>query len=45
MGIFKSDFRLYVHGERVMLMGARLFQGQVTNVQTMGGGFAAVSIR
>jgi len=45
MGVFKSDFRLYVHGERVMLMGARLFQGQVTNMQTMGGGFAAVSIR
>lgn len=44
LGVFKSDYRLYVHDEGVMLMGARLFQGQVTNSQTLGGGFAAVAI-
>jgi hypothetical protein len=41
---FKYDLRFFVYGDQVLLVGARVFQGQVTNFQTMGGGFAPVSI-
>jgi 3',5'-cyclic AMP phosphodiesterase CpdA len=42
--LFKYDLRFYVYGTDILLVGARLFQGQVTNFQTAGGGFAPVRI-
>lgn len=42
--LFKYDLRFFVYGETVLLVGARLFQGQVTNFQTPGGGFAPIAI-
>jgi len=41
-GPFKADVRVYVHQGVVVAVGGRLFRGQVTNAQTMGGGFALV---
>jgi len=38
----KTDFRLYVYRDRILGVTARLYQGQVTNLRTPGGGFAAV---
>lgn len=38
----KLDIRAYVVDERVVLLGARLYQGQTTNFRTPGGGFATV---
>lgn len=39
---FKTDLRLYVYRNRLLGIGARLYQGQVTNLRTAGGGFAPV---
>jgi hypothetical protein len=38
----KADIRNYVYDGRVQLLAARLYQGQTTNMRTMGGGFAPV---
>ncbi len=38
----KLDLRAYVVEERVVLLAARLYQGQTTNFRTPGGGFATV---
>lgn len=38
----KVDVRLYAYAGRTMLAAARLYQGQATNFQTPGGGFAPV---
>ena len=38
----KFDLRFYVYRDKIQLVGARLFQGQVTNFQDPGGGFAPV---
>jgi hypothetical protein len=38
----KLDVRAYVVEGRVVLLGARLYQGQTTNFRTPGGGFATV---
>ncbi|MGQ9424322.1 hypothetical protein ACXYTJ_00050 [Gilvimarinus sp. F26214L] len=38
----KVDVRLYTYGSEVLLMAARLYQGQTTNFRTEGGGFAPV---
>jgi hypothetical protein len=38
----KLDVRAYVVEWRVVLLAARLYQGQTTNFRTPGGGFAAV---
>lgn len=38
----KSDIRLYTYDGEVLLMAARLYQGQTTNFRTQGGGFAPV---
>lgn len=43
--MLKTDFRLYVYRDRVLGVTARLYQGQVTNMRTPGGGFAPVHIR
>lgn len=40
----KTDFRLYVYRSRVLGVAARLYRGQVTNLRTAGGGFAAVRL-
>jgi len=39
---FKYDLRCYAYGEKLQLIIARLYQGQTTNLQTPGGGFAVV---
>ncbi len=41
---FKIDFRLFVYRDHLLGVGARLYQGQVTNLRTAGGGFAPVRI-
>lgn len=41
---FKADLRLYVYRNRLIGVGARLYQGQVTNLRTEGGGFAPVRL-
>ena len=41
---FRYDLRFFVYGEEVLMVAARLFQGQVTNFQTPGGGFAPVTV-
>ena len=38
----KVDIRNYTYDGRVMLVAARLYQGQTTNFRTPGGGFAPV---
>lgn len=38
----KMDVRLYTYQGNLLLVAARLYQGQVTNFRTPGGGFAAV---
>ena len=43
--MLKTDFRLYVYRDRVLGVTARLYQGQVTNMRTPGGGFAPGHIR
>ncbi|MCK5826030.1 MAG: hypothetical protein KAG93_03280 [Desulfuromusa sp.] len=41
---FKVDLRLFVYRDHLLGVGARLYQGQVTNLKTVGGGFAPVKI-
>ena len=36
----KTDVRLYVYDGQILLIAARLYQGQTTNFRTPGGGFA-----
>ncbi len=40
--ILKVDLRNYVYDGEVLLIAARLYQGQTTNFRTPGGGFAPV---
>ena len=40
----KADFRLFTYRDRILCAAARLYQGQVTNMRTPGGGFAAVRL-
>jgi len=42
--VLKSDVRCYVYEGNVLLIAARLYQGQTTNFRTMNGGFAQVRI-
>ena len=41
---FKTDFRLFAYKNRLLGIAARLYRGQVTNLRTEGGGFAAVRV-
>lgn len=41
-GEWRYDIRFYVYQDEIQLVIARLYQGQVTNFSTPGGGFAAV---
>jgi hypothetical protein len=38
----KLDVRCYVYGGQILLLGARLYHGQTTNMRTEGGGLASV---
>lgn len=40
----KMDVRLYTYDSQVLLVAARLYQGQTTNFRTLGGGFAPVFV-
>jgi hypothetical protein len=40
----KMDVRLFTYEGRLLLMAARLYQGQTTNFRTVGGGFAPVFV-
>ena len=40
----KMDVRLYTYDGQVLLVAARLYQGQITNFRTPGGGFAPVFV-
>ncbi len=41
----KMDVRAYSYSGKVQLLAARLYQGQITNFRTSGGGFAPVFIQ
>ncbi|MDT8440067.1 MAG: hypothetical protein RQ723_00225 [Desulfuromonadales bacterium] len=43
-GPMKTDLRLYAYRDRLLGITARLYRGQVTNMRTPGGGFAAVQL-
>ena len=40
----KMDIRLYTYAGQVLLIAARLYQGQTTNFRTPSGGFAPVFV-
>lgn len=40
----KFDVRAYAHRDEVLLLGARVYQGQVTNLRSPGGGFSAICV-
>lgn len=42
--VMKADFRLFAYRNRLIGVAARLYQGQVTNMRTPGGGYAPVRI-
>ena len=41
---FKMDLRLFVYRAQLLGIAARLYRGQLTNLRTEGGGFAAVRL-
>ncbi|MCS6837513.1 MAG: hypothetical protein NZ480_01580 [Bdellovibrionaceae bacterium] len=41
-GIMKYDLRFYFHRSKILFAVGRLYQGQVTNARTEGGGFAPI---
>lgn len=43
-GEMKTDFRLFVYRNRILGVAARIYQGQVTNLRTPGGGFAPIQL-
>jgi hypothetical protein len=40
----KFDVRAYAYRDEVFLLGARAYEGQVTNFRTPGGGFSAICV-
>jgi hypothetical protein len=40
----KFDVRAYAYRDEILLLGARAYQGQVTNLRTPGGGFSAICV-
>lgn len=40
----KFDIRAYVYRDEVLLLGARVYQGQVTNLRSPGGGFSGICV-
>ncbi|MDQ6951140.1 MAG: hypothetical protein Q9M26_05690 [Mariprofundales bacterium] len=41
---FKTDFRLYMHGETPIALAGRIWRGQVTNFRQAGSGWAIIHI-
>jgi len=41
---FKTDFRLFTYRKQILAVSARLYQGQVTNLRTINGGFSRVTL-
>ncbi len=44
MEAYKFDIRAYTYKGKILLLAARMYQGQTTNFRTVGGGFAPVMI-
>ena len=44
-GRYKVDLRVFSYAGQPLLLCARLYQGQLTNMRTSGGGFAPVYVR
>ena len=44
MEAYKFDIRAYTYKGKVLLLAARMYQGQTTNFRTVGGGFAPILI-
>ncbi len=42
--VMKYDIRAYAYQDRLYVLGARVYDGQVTNLRTPGGGFAPVRV-
>jgi len=40
----KFDVRVYAYRDEILLLGARIYQGQVTNLRSPGGGFSAICV-
>jgi hypothetical protein len=40
----KFDVRAYAYRDRVLLLGARVYEGQVTNLRSPGGGFSGICV-
>ena len=40
----KFDVRAYAYRDEVLLLGARVYQGQVTNLRSPGGGFSGICV-
>jgi len=40
----KFDVRAYAYREEIFLLGARVYEGQVTNMRSPGGGFSAICV-
>jgi len=40
----KFDVRAYAYQGEILLLGARVYQGQVTNLRSPGGGFSAICV-
>ncbi len=40
----KFDVRAYVYRDEILMLGARVYQGQVTNMRSPGGGFSAICV-
>jgi len=40
----KFDVRAYTYRDEIFLLGARVYQGQVTNMRSPGGGFSAICV-
>lgn len=41
---YKTDFRLFVYRNKIINVSARLYQGQVTNLRTVNGGFSKIRL-
>ena len=41
---FKVDFRLFTYQSQILSIAARIYQGQVTNLRSEGGGFGCVEL-
>jgi hypothetical protein len=42
--VMKFDVRAYAYRGEILLLGARVYQGQVTNLRSPGGGFSAICV-